>query len=59
MRKWFKTRKSKYFWIALVVLVVFITIWVTKGVVAAAFWSAVAAALLLYLAFDPRLKRHW
>jgi len=59
MRKRVKIPGNKYIWIAVVVLVVFIVVWVTVGIVAAAFWSVVAAALMVYLAFDPRIKRHW
>jgi len=59
MRKRVKIPGNKYIWIAVVVLVVFIVVWVTVGIVAAAFWSVVAAVLMVYLAFDPRIKRHW
>ena len=58
-RKQVKIPGNKYIWIAVVLLVVFIVVWVTVGIVAAAFWSVVAAALMIYLAFDPRIRRHW
>ena len=59
MNKRVKIPGNKYIWIAVVVLVVFIVVWVTVGIVAAAFWSVAVAAVLVYLSFDPRIKRHW
>ena len=59
MNKRVKIPGNKYIWIAVIVLVVFIVGLVWKGIVAAAFWSILAAALMVYLAFDPRIKRHW
>lgn len=59
MKKRVKIPGNKYIWIAVVILVVFISVWVAVGLIAAAFWSAVVTIILVYLAFDPRIKRHW
>jgi len=54
-----KVPGNKYIWMVVVVLVVFTVVFVWKGIAAAAFWSVIAVVIMVYLAFDPRIKRHW
>jgi len=59
MNKRTKLLRNKYFYIAITILIVFIVIWITIGILAALFWSLIGGAVLIYLAFDPRIGRHW
>lgn len=54
-----KVPGNKYIWMVVVVLVVFTVVFVWKGIAAAAFWSVIAVVIMVYLAFDPRIRRHW
>jgi small-conductance mechanosensitive channel len=51
--------KNKYVRIGIVVLLVSIIMFVLKGIGAAAFWAMVTGAILFFVSFDPRIKRHW
>jgi Flp pilus assembly protein TadB len=59
MKKRVQLLRNKYFYIAIVILIVFIVVWVVAGIVAAVFWALAGAVILIYLAFDPRIRRHW
>jgi hypothetical protein len=49
--------KSKYFWIAVVILVPFVAIWIAAGLVAAVF-TLVAVAVILGIALGARNRRY-
>ena len=51
--------KNKYFRIAVIALVAFVMVWVLKGIGSAAFVLLIVAVVLIYITFDPRIKRHW
>jgi len=51
--------RNKYFRIAVIALVVFIIVWIIKGIGLAVFVAAVVAVVLVLFSFDPRIKRHW
>ena len=51
--------RNKYFRIAVIALVVFIIVWIIKGIGLAVFVAAVVATVLVLFSFDPRIKRHW
>ena len=51
--------RNRYCQIAVVALVVFVVVWIAVGIGAALFWSALLIVVLVYLNFDPRIKRHW
>ena len=59
--EWLKARmpKNKYVRIGTAALVVFLVVWIVKGLGTAAFWAVVTAAVLLMVSFDPRIGRHW
>ena len=51
--------KNKYVRIGIVVLLVFIIVLILKGIGAAVFWAMGTGAILFFVSFDPRIKRHW
>lgn len=59
MNRWTRIAKNKYFRIAVIALVAFVIVWVLKGIGSAAFVLLIVAVVLIYITFDPRIKRHW
>jgi len=59
MKKWVTILKNKYFLLVVVVITVFAVVWCTVDLQAAVFYSLLTAAVLFFLTFDPRIKRHW
>ena len=59
MNRWTRIAKNKYFRIAVIALVAFVMVWVLKGIGSAAFVLLIVAVVLIYITFDPRIKRHW
>jgi len=51
--------KNKYFRIAVIALVASVVVWVLKGISSAAFVLLIVAVVLIYVTYDPRIKRHW
>jgi len=59
MNRWTRIARNKYFRIAVIALVLFVVVWVLKGIGYAAFVLLIAVVVLIYVTFDPRIKRHW
>jgi len=59
MNRWTRIARNKYSRIAVIALVPFVVVWVLKGIGYAAAVLVVAAVVLIYVTFDPRIKRHW
>jgi len=59
MKKWAKKLRNKYVRIAIIGLVVFVVVWILKGIGMALFVLVAVLVVLAYFMFDPRIKRHW
>lgn len=59
MNRWIRIAGNKYSRIAVIALVAFVMVWVLKGIGSAAFVLLIVAVVLIYITFDPRIKRHW
>ena len=59
MKTWAKKLRNKYFRIAIIGLVAFVVVWILKGIGMALFVLVAVVAVLIYITFDPRIKRHW